>query len=560
MKSTTPRWVWLALWAAAAASFALKFWLILGRRFPYNDDELIYLVESVTMAAFGSFESAFPAFDAPTRYAPLYAFLLSPCTILATDPIWGYRLALLLNALFTSSIVFPAFFLLRRFIGWRAVLPAAVLAFWSTPFMETLVAMSEAPFHPLFLWAALAYVRVAEKTTAGRSLVLSIALVSLVLTRNAGVVVLPATTSALFLDIILRSHGATVGRRLSVAILVAVGVTVLPWASFFGWRELLQSAVRGQTIGRYAGIGLAAVTSVEGLWYLGVAIWGQLMCLVAGSLGLGAVVTCAFGQRLLMNIRERVCMPSAMWSQLFFFGFAGAGLFTASVIHMHSGLLRTPNVDKYNMYGRYVEMLIPPLVMYGVAYVMTFRAEPLRRRAWVLGSALVLTAIAFAYALKTRSGKSVLWLNVMDNTWESQTFLFVGIVALFLVVFSPLRTRWRVPAIVLLLLVPQAVGVRAFQDHLLAREGAHYGNRMRVYELVDHVRATHADLQENDGVIWMRSIDRRQRVARLHFYLFQQELRPCRSFPEDMGPNDYYYWENRFYPAPFSRERHQNDP
>lgn len=560
MKSTTPRWVWMALWAAAAASFALKFWLILGRRIPYNDDELIYLVESATMAAFGTFTSEYPAFDTPSRYAPLYSLVLAPCSLLTSDPVWQYRLALLVGALVTSSIVFPAFFLLRRLVGWRAVAPAALLGFWATPFFESLVAMSEALFHPLFLWTGLAYVRLAERARIGRAVVLTLLLAALVLTRNAGVAVVPAVMVALWLDLLLRQDGSTVGKRLALAAAFSLAVAILPWAAFTTWRAVLDAPVEGQTVERYARLGLSALASPAGVRSLAVAFGGQLACIVAGSLGLAAAVLAVFVHRLGMNIRERVSLPHAMWSQAFYFGLGGAGLLAASVVHMYSGMRRLPDVEKFYMYGRYVEMLVPPLVMYGAAYVLAFKAEPIKRRAAILGSAFVLTVLAFAYALHASTGKSVLWLNVVERVWWGPVLLFAGIAALFAIAFSPLRNPGRGVILVALLLVPQAIGAHAFARHLANREEQHFGRHIPVDAMVRQLRDVAEHLRTTDGVIWVRSVDRRHRIALVHRYVFHKDLRPCRGFPDEMGPDDYYYLKGQLHPAPFSRERHQNDP
>ncbi len=95
------------------AIFALK--VILG--IPFESpwvfgDSAIYRAKTRAIVEDGNFLFNAYHYGGP-KVPPLYSLILVPA-YLTKNPVWNYHLILILNALLSSIIIFPAFFLFGR--------------------------------------------------------------------------------------------------------------------------------------------------------------------------------------------------------------------------------------------------------------------------------------------------------------------------------------------------------------------------------------------------------------------------------------------------------------
>jgi 4-amino-4-deoxy-L-arabinose transferase-like glycosyltransferase len=187
-----PAWGWLVL--VVAASFALRAWLARAMVAPFiMVDELIYaelarsFAEEGRLLVRGASEAG---------YGVVYPVLISPAYALFDSLVDAYGAVKTLNALLMSLAALPAYALARRVVSPGLALLAAVLAVAVPSLAYTGTVMTENAFYPLFLVAVLALVRVLERPSAPRVLILAAAVAVAFATRQQALALVPAILGA----------------------------------------------------------------------------------------------------------------------------------------------------------------------------------------------------------------------------------------------------------------------------------------------------------------------------------------------------------------------------
>jgi hypothetical protein len=128
------------------------------------------------------------------HYPPLYYLLLLPAFYLAPS-FQTYALLKLINVLWVTSVIFPAYLILRKFLDRRSsLIGAALLLVYPIQVVMPRLLLSENVFYPLFLWAMLfAFTDVfREKNGLFDDVALGILLGLLTLTRFITIAIIPA--------------------------------------------------------------------------------------------------------------------------------------------------------------------------------------------------------------------------------------------------------------------------------------------------------------------------------------------------------------------------------
>lgn len=191
---------------SAVLRFALAWWLPVPWIFA---DELIYSELAKSLAATGTFSVR----DVPgLGYGPLYPILISPAYALFDSVPHAYLAIKAINSLVMSCAAVPVYFLARRLLsrGWAIAVASLSVAIPSLVY--TGMVMTESLYYPVFLATVLAIVRMAERPTAYRQL-LVVALVALgPLIRFQAVLLVPALLTAVALvsvgDVVAEEAGA----------------------------------------------------------------------------------------------------------------------------------------------------------------------------------------------------------------------------------------------------------------------------------------------------------------------------------------------------------------
>jgi hypothetical protein len=184
----------VSLAALTAASAVLRYALAKRMVAPWiMVDELVYSELAKSLAATGHFAIR----DAPSApYGFVYPLLVAPAYRLFGSVPAAYDAAKAINSVAMSLVTIPTYLLARRVLPTGLSLLAAAFAVAVPSMAYTGTLMTENAFYPLFVLFALVLVRMLERPTLGRQLVL-VALFGLAfVTRTQAVALVPAMLTA----------------------------------------------------------------------------------------------------------------------------------------------------------------------------------------------------------------------------------------------------------------------------------------------------------------------------------------------------------------------------
>jgi hypothetical protein len=251
--------VWLVVGGIVVVSAGIRIWL--GRRMvaPWIFvDELIYSELAKSFAAHGHFLLR----DQPAgaSYGFVYPVLIAPAWRLFSSVPEAYTAAKAIDSVVMSLAAVPAYLLARRVLTQPFALAAALLSVAVPSMIYTGTLMTENVFYPVFLFVALAAVRMLERPTRWNQLgVLALCLLAFE-TRQQALALFPALLVAPLVVGGVRRFGVLYG---TVAAVVAVA--------------LVAEAARGQSplalLGAYETTGSHHYSVYEVakwlLWHLG---------------------------------------------------------------------------------------------------------------------------------------------------------------------------------------------------------------------------------------------------------------------------------------------------
>jgi len=315
-----------------------------------------------------------------------YSLLIAPLVATGASPEHVYDLVLVLNALLAAALVPLLYLLLTRAFGAspRAAAPAAIVAAaYPAVTLLSQAAMSENLLFPLVVvWLLLA------ATLAGAS------------TPRAGAVraaAVGAVAAALY-----AVHGRMiVGLALCAVYLVVLAVrrTLAPAAAVAGLVVLAAGVVAARGLDRYlvshnydgrapdeAGQRLSSLTSLDSFATVLRNLVGQSWYVLVATLGLPLLALVLVGRRGVTGGTQRRRVSLALLLAL------TAGLLVVSALSF-------PETERPDMfvYGRYVEIVFPPLLALAIAALWE---RPATRRAILVAAGVVCGATAVVVGLR----------------------------------------------------------------------------------------------------------------------------------------------------------------
>jgi hypothetical protein len=434
-------------------------------------DEFIYFAKALNFFRFGSFYAPEGLIDAANLTPPLYSLLLAPVFIPGVDAVATYRLALGINCLLVTSILYPAYHLLRRSLGEsQALLGATLVAIWPVPGLYCQVLLSEALFVPLFVWAVHFYARACDTGRWQDLSALGAAVLSLAITRWVGIGVLGATLLVALVSVGAKGHlrlatRGELGRRWPMFAFGALGVAL--------WSVLLAQSARPGTflpdVRSVAGKRLAQgvlttqLTDETVLGYLGV-WWAQLSYLnLATGSGLAVLAAVGIVAWIKRDRRgesvERSPIGGLVRPWTFAILAGAATLFPATLAMWRAAQVQ--DRTRWEMYGRYVDWMVPVLLIMIVEKALRPSARPsatYSRAVMVSCALLLLTRLAIPESIEGihAINHGAAWLEGLQVDAGVPRWLLLGgalIVALWC--FKPgLSARARGVAILALALLP----------------------------------------------------------------------------------------------------------
>lgn len=312
------------------------------------------------------------------KVPPLYSIALLPAYFFE-NPAWNYHLILVINALLSSAIIFPAFFIGRRFLKEGAsILTALLVSVYPSSFGFTYMVMSENLFFPLLLVSAWLLLITFEKKSLFYEMLLGLSLGALVLTRVVGVFPIVAYLAILLFTFSPRK-------------LVSLIFIFLP---LFWWFFLEKGAGGLESSGGYKiSHYLQAVSTILS----SKSNFLKALSLTFSQLGFVFIVSyiisiplAIFGvlRKTFRSRRQKKFRLLFLFTLLNFILFLGASI-------AHQFLFSQKDAIRYLVFGRYIEPLIPLIIFLGTLVFFRISKElRLRTRLLLLASVFLLAIFA----------------------------------------------------------------------------------------------------------------------------------------------------------------------
>jgi 4-amino-4-deoxy-L-arabinose transferase-like glycosyltransferase len=140
-------------------------------------------------------------------YPPGYPIFLSIAYLISEDKSTVYYIMLTMSAIFTTSIIFPSYFMLKKYCS-EAISIIGALAVTTLPIINyySFTIMTEALFIPLFLFSAWFLLKSYETNDKKWELLASLSVVYLYITRSNGLAMLIAFVLTFIYYIIVNSN------------------------------------------------------------------------------------------------------------------------------------------------------------------------------------------------------------------------------------------------------------------------------------------------------------------------------------------------------------------
>lgn len=476
--------VWLGLsgWLALRSLGPIHLW-----------DEVGYL----TKAAFFSGQVV----DAASSYHAGYSLLLAPIMFFTTDvtALWAYVVGLNLSLwLFMLGLAWHLARILSQHtpsLSSTWGVGAAVLALALYPSWAVMTGYA----FPSLLMAALQMLCVVLLWAASRGRWLGLLGFAVCVgftywVHPTGLAVMVA--SVLVLPWALPRPARWRGLALHLVVLLAMTAAYMGWLHPYINQSMTPA---GQTIHpHYERVSPLALLNPATAGLTLLRTWGQLAYLGVASLGvvwLGALAVLAAGWGLWKHRVPRLAgEDSVKGSPLLLLG-GYALLSVLGVALLSSAMFQSivpggvQGVQHWH-YGRYVDAMMPPLLLMGVLLLAgPARAEQLQaRRLWLIGGALLLAGLLLQWGATTRGGNMTLMTPAF---WPQYQFprhsygVWYALGALGVVATLRLPLRWMgLPALALALLA-------VHQQHL-GRQKSLPGPHLQPSGLVGLIRASHA--------------------------------------------------------------------
>ena len=261
--TVVPAWAWLTV--LVGGSCAIRAVLALHDPSPWIfQDELLYSELAKSFAATGHFAVREVPVPGGGGFGLVYPTIVAPAWALFHRIPTAYAAAKVINSLAMSLAAIPVYLLARRLTRKWLALAASVLALALPGMVYAGVIMTENAFYPVFLFWMLALVLALERPTLLRQLAaVGLSFVAY-LTRNQGVVLLPALVTAILLLVVLEASSERPFLASTLRKAKAYWVTWLTLAIGAAGFLVVEVGIKGRTLSTAVLGGYSVVTSSTG--------------------------------------------------------------------------------------------------------------------------------------------------------------------------------------------------------------------------------------------------------------------------------------------------------
>lgn len=306
-------------------------------------------------------------------YPPGYSIFLSIAYLLSGDKAVIYQIMLIVNTILTSSIIFPSYFILKKYISEKqALLGSVLISILPAVTLYSFVLMSENLFIPLVMFSIWFLHEALETNELRWNFLAGISVFYLYFTRETGLVFCIALFVALAFFILNTERGARLKAvKDKAAMLCSFAIPFLLWMIYKKHIAAQASLYNADSYittlaGSFLDIDLFSTFStlmLHEIEYL--ALSGYVTIFV---ISLIFIVGCIVKQNIsgfndhIQQFRsyETLTLRSIIIYCLVF----GAGLLVITVTHMQQAYVA--GNQYYAIFGRYIDPIVPPLFLFGI--------------------------------------------------------------------------------------------------------------------------------------------------------------------------------------------------
>lgn len=306
-------------------------------------------------------------------YPPGYSIFLSVVYLFSGDKTVIYHIMLIVNSVLTSSVIFPSYYLLKKYISQKqALLGSLLVAVLPGVTLYTFVLMSENLFIPLTVFSIWFLHESFEHNSIGWSFLAGISVFYLYFTRETGLVFCIALLAALAFFII----GMERGERLKAVKdkVVLLGSFVVPFLLWGIYKGAVATGPSLYSTGAYVSTLAEAFSDIELFVTFFTLVLHEIEYLALSGYIFVFVIALAFIAGALvkrsilgLGIHLRQFCPEkapALRAVIVYCLTFSAGLLVIAVTHMQ--MIYTAGDQYYAIFGRYLDPVVPVLFLFGI--------------------------------------------------------------------------------------------------------------------------------------------------------------------------------------------------
>ncbi|CAJ35189.1 glycosyltransferase family 39 protein [Methanocella arvoryzae] len=366
---------------------------------PFISDEHVYDKEAKILAS----GKLYPGIG---QQPPLYIAFQSIGYILSDNPLVAYDIMLIIGCIFSSTIIFPAYLILKKYVeplysilGAVAISTCLALNYFSFTLMQ------ENLYLPLVLFSILAIIEAFETNLLKWQIAAGASIVILEMTKSIAQMAEMAFIGTIVLYLLINWKKGIINVLKSKAALIASFIiSYAAWHFFLSNAGKINAILTGQSVkpgigSTYNTVGITnravyAVSNLEEYLRLVQTFLNHIDYLLLASFMLFAILIFFFFTELNTKLRlgEGFKVSEIFIFQMILFSIIGVTIIAIS--------LRSSGSAYFTTIGRYLEPVVPPVILLGLIYICNVKVSDFKK---YLGVYVAFSAIVTLFFLITNS-------------------------------------------------------------------------------------------------------------------------------------------------------------
>jgi len=324
-------------------------------------------------------------------YPPGYSLFLSSAYLISDNPFVSYHFMLIINAILTSSIIFPAYFILKKYcprnisiIGsiFIAILPAVIL--------YNFVVLSENLFIPLFIFSLWFLIESFETNSKKWEILAGFSIFLLFFTRTPGIAMIIGFFFALIYYLLneVKSKKITILIKENYYCIVAFGIPTIFWIIYKSYRGM--AAVSGYNNDVYVSSIFKVVSNTQAFAQFFFLSLHELEFLIISSYFIFFILALYYIYELSYEHvyrHQSDCEHKkilSLESGIIYILISSTILFFITVTHMFNEVIIENNINYY-IFGRYLDPVVPAIILIGIiGYYCVLRKQFFENKKFIL--------------------------------------------------------------------------------------------------------------------------------------------------------------------------------